>query len=174
MSFSGRHDRIKLCINDKIKRMKELLITFSSLIVTGLGSLSYTHPRFAIKLLSLLLMILISVQTLLSGYRSVWTDNQIMTERGVIRAFLPFDSLINIDSYENFQNRAGQYKIFVKEHKKIKESVNQILLSSSDRIKNFNENCDYFLYIAYAVIVTLGIFSFQFSKYKANRNSKEE
>jgi len=147
---------------------------FTPIILTGLGTLSYAHPRFAIKLLSLLLVILIFAQAFLSGYGSVWADEQTMTEREIVHAFSPCDSLIGGDRNKPFSKRATQYKILLKEHEKTKESVNQILVSSSDRMKQFNKNCDYFFCIAYAVIIILGVFSFQFLKYKANRKLKEE
>lgn len=148
--------------------MKELLITFSSLVVTGLGSLSYTHPRFAIKLFSLLVIIFICVQVALSEYRSVLSDDQIMTERAIVGSFLPCDSLVKIDGDMSFQTRVRRYKLLVQEYEKLKGSVSEVLLSSSDRMKQVDKSCDYFFYISYAVIMVLGIFSFQFLIYKEN------
>jgi hypothetical protein len=144
------------------------------LVVTGLGTLSYAHPRFAIKVLILITLVLISAQTSLSGYRSVLDDNQIKTERNVASSFVPCDSLLKIDADKNVKIKVRRYIVFVQKYRAVKGAVNQALLDSSERVKQINKNCDYFFFIAYAAIIILGIFSFQFLKYKANRKPVDE
>lgn len=152
--------------------MKDLVMTISPLIVAGLGKLSCTYPLFTIKLLSLLLALLLAIQICLTGYRSEWADNQTLIEREISNTFLPVDSLINSNPDRKPLDRAGRYKMLVRENEKIKASINQTLSGSSDKMKRINENWDYSFYMAYAIIVSLAIFSYVFFKYKMDRSSK--
>jgi len=129
----------------------------------GLGWLSYTLPRLTIKLLLALFILFVFIQICFKIYKSGWDANEVITEKTISNSFSFVDSLINENFNKRSHERVDVYKMLIKENGKARASINRMLIVSSDEMKSINDKCDYLFYIAYGIIVALGILSYIFS-----------
>ena len=131
--------------------------------IGGLAWLSYNRPRLTIKILLALLVLFLIIQTYFKTYFAGWEANEILTEKTISNSFSFVDSLTNENINERSNERVEMYKLLIKENGKARASIIRMLISTSHEMKSVNDKYDHIFYIAYAIMIALGILSVIFS-----------
>lgn len=115
----------------------------------GIGWLSYQHPKYSGKLIKLVLVFAVIVQLLFNKYQSTSWENFSATERSILQQLTSFDSLSCKRISKSEKNKL----------QKIRQSISQVLVDSTGKIKSLNENCTEIAFVIDSALLALYVFS---------------
>ena len=115
----------------------------------GIGWLSYQHPNYSGKLIRFVLVFAVIAQLFFNKYQSVSWEDFSGTERSILRQLTSLDSLSSKQI-----SRSGKNKL-----QNLRQSISQILMDSTTKIKSLNENCTEIAFVLDSALLTLYLFS---------------
>jgi|GEM_PF-5628660 len=115
----------------------------------GIGWLSYQHPKYSGKLIRFLLVFAVIAQLLFNKYQSASWETFSGTERSILQQLASFDSLSSKQIRKSEKNKL----------QKIRQSISQVLVDSTGKIKSLNENCTEIALVIDSALLALYVFS---------------